>query len=166
MNLQSWIVDMKAQISVLEQSDDCYNKGENIFLPVADIELLEIIEKQRGIKLPDEFCTFYQTVGGLSLPDVYNAYFIYPLKHVSRTDEFTPTRIVGANECEILTFGGDGGGNIFALQLNEKGDVVCMSNETLIEDSIYYEGHFPIKVVGNTFYSFLERLLADTKASN
>jgi hypothetical protein len=163
MDLQNWINEMKAQIKKLEQIDLGYTKSANEFLPAADVELLDEIERQRNTKLPEEFRTFYQTIGGLNLIDIYNGYRIHPLKFLIRTHEI-PIRIAGTQEDEILTFGSDGGGNYFAMRLDESGEVLCMAIEAIVEDSIYYEDDFPVKTVGSSFYGYLERLLADTKA--
>jgi hypothetical protein len=97
--------------------------------------------------------------------DVFNGYFLFsPLLVVRQTDG--PRRLhVGhgadLSEVEVLTVGGDGGGNLFLMSKspNESGAVWKWNHEAEVRfDGVAKDG---LTKVADSFGGFLERVAAD-----
>lgn len=92
--------------------------------------------------LPSALKPLYTVCDGISLADVYNGYFIDSADRVvSAAKRGEPTLVEGKQSIAIQVFGSDGGGNRFALGINDfavyylpsSGAVI---NGTFVEDDV------------------------------
>jgi hypothetical protein len=68
--------------------------------------------------LPEQLAEFYRHVGEMCLTDIDVGCFVYPASIVVSADnDELPRRLTGAVEADVCTFGADGGGNLFSLDL-------------------------------------------------
>ncbi|GIJ43798.1 hypothetical protein Val02_06840 [Virgisporangium aliadipatigenens] len=102
-------------------------------------------EPDAPVPLPADLAALLRTVGPVSLPDIGNGYFLQA--------PYTVDRIA---EGEVVVFGSDGGGTLYAL-----GDAVYR-----IRDASYVDGFYdgPVTVIAPDLDSFLERLLGAVSA--
>lgn len=83
----------------------------------------------------------YTVCDGISLPDVHNGYFIDSADRIISAAQRGEPTLVNGKQLEIQVFGSDGGGNRFALGINDfavyylpvSGAVI---NGTFIEDDV------------------------------
>jgi hypothetical protein len=69
-----------------------------------------------GPSIPVDLMQFYATVGGVSLPDVGNGMFVQHPGLVA--DAYTAhelRHVTGRHEADVIVFGNDGGGTLYAL---------------------------------------------------
>ena len=92
----------------------------------------------------------------VSLPDIGNGYFIHPADRVARqAADGEPRRIGPPHELDVLVFGSDGGGALYAVPAAKPGPVYRL-RECSIKDGIAIAGD--IKVVAVDYRTFLQRL--------
>jgi hypothetical protein len=117
------------------------------------------------VDLPQKLQSLYEVCDGISLPDVYNGYFIDSAQRVaSASNRGEPILVEGSQSIPIHVFGSDGGGGRFVLgtvdgavyYLPSSGAV---NNSTYIEDSVV-----TIRRVAGSVIEFLWRLNDDIKA--
>jgi hypothetical protein len=114
--------------------------------------------------LPDDLLALYRVVGPVSLPDITNGYFVHPpdsligdaYRRGRRADRI---REPLAEDVDIVVFGSNGGGDLYALAATGSGPVYRL-REAAYEDGIYRGTERGITVVGNNLGHFLDRLLA------
>jgi hypothetical protein len=164
MPLEKWIAEMKLQIVALRQIDLGYPQGNNEILPPKDLDLLRALSDRLQIDVPNSLADFYHHCGGLRLPDVWNGYFVFTLSATLKgIDRGNPTTLAKTVDSKIIPFGCDVGGNLFALNTTGTNQALFL-RPGLIEHGVFEGAQNAIKVVGDDFDHFLERLLADTKA--
>jgi hypothetical protein len=111
-----------------------------------------------------QLLAFYGRCDGASFPDLWNGYYIHPIRLLLRVGEDIPVRVEGSLTREILPFGSDGGGNLFASSLGQEMDILLLPHGA-IRGSIYRDtSAMPMTVVAKDFDGFLRRLLEDLKA--
>jgi hypothetical protein len=111
-----------------------------------------------------QLLSFYRRHDGASFPDLWNGYFISPVWHLLRTRVDIPVRVEGSLGREILSIASDGGGNLMALSLSQKKDILFLPPGS-IRDSIYCDSpQKPMRLLAKDFDGFLERLLEDLRA--
>ncbi|MFK0249919.1 hypothetical protein ACIQUM_34910 [Amycolatopsis azurea] len=92
-----------------------YPPGENRVF-AGDRDDSGVLEELAKLGAPAGLLDFYAQVREVSLPDVGNGIFLHPAGHViAGLLGAMPTRLTGAVEDEIIVFGSDGGGSLFAL---------------------------------------------------
>lgn len=171
-DLAAWQIDVQSYLDRLNEREKRENPPNYVeiskFLPPAHLELLAVLEEKLGCPLPDEFKQFHTQVGAASFPSVCNAYYIKSLEIVVRAIERfdLPTLIQNGFEIPILVFGSDGGGQLFALYLDEEhyGSVYYLPH-SINEGGIYEHAlDFPPLRVATSFFGFLQRLRDDIVA--
>jgi len=99
---------------------------------------------------------FYRCIGQVSLPDIGNGYFIHPADLVARpAADGQPRRIGPPHELDVLVFGSDGGGALYAVPAAKPGPVYRL-RECTIKDGIASASD--IQVVAVDYQTFLQRL--------
>lgn len=99
---------------------------------------------------------FYRRVGQVSLPDVGNGYFIHPADLVVRqAADGEPRRIGPPHELDVLVFGSDGGGALYAVPAAKPGPVYRL-RECAIKDGTALAGD--IQIIAVDYRTFLQRL--------
>jgi hypothetical protein len=110
----------------------------------------------------------YRFVGPVSLPDITDGYFVHrpdgligvPCRDGRRADRI---REPLAQDVDIVVFGSNGGGDLYALAATDSGPVYRL-REAAYEDGIYRGTERGITVVGDNLRDFLGRLLAAVEA--
>ena len=99
---------------------------------------------------------FHRCIGQVSLPDVGNGYFIHPADLVARqAADGEPRRIGPPHELDVLVFGSDGGGALYAVPAAKPGPVYRL-RECRIKNGIAIAGD--IQIVAVDYRTFLQRL--------
>jgi hypothetical protein len=103
-----------------------------------------------------DLINFYRCVGQVSLPDIGNGYFIHPADLVARqAADGEPRRIGPPHQLDVLVFGSDGGGALYAVPAAKPGPVYRL-RECSIKDGIAIAGD--IQVVAMDYRTFLQHL--------
>lgn len=93
-----------------------YPPGENYLLTATPEYSHAATEVLSSIDAPGELIGFYQVVNELSMPDVESGFFIHSYEDVvNGVEGKQPTCLAGSIDDEIIVFGSDGGGGLFAL---------------------------------------------------
>jgi hypothetical protein len=118
----------------------------------------------RDAVVPEALRSLYAVCDGVSLPDVWNAYFIDPADElVSNKKRGLPIQIAGTPPIEIEPFGSDGGGGIFAVTTD--GAVYYLPSWGVVENNVYIgDDTRGARRISNSVIGFLQRLLADVEA--
>ncbi|MEV0678613.1 hypothetical protein AB0I60_19055 [Actinosynnema sp. NPDC050436] len=107
--------------------------------------------------VPPVLLEFHRRVGEVALPDADNGFFIHPLGLVlaDRSDPRSPKRAPALTDAELVVFGSDGGGTLFALGAVEGAPVYLLPVGEIVDGVHHGKGRelFP------TFPDFLDWLL-------
>jgi hypothetical protein len=144
------------------QSDN--NTESNGLASPATLEDLASLKARFSGRDLTQLLSFYSRSNGATFPDLWNGYFIHPVRLLLRAREDIPVRVEGSLSREILPIGSDGGGNLIALSLGLQKDILYLPHG-LIEDRIYRDSPpMRMKVLAEDFDGFLNRLLEDLRA--
>ncbi len=158
-DFKKWLSSVNKALRDMKKQDFGYSLGTN--------EVQEI-SSSRDILLPKDLEPFYSVIDKISLPDVYNGYFIDPPARIANASERgEPTRVRFERDKEdmpVQIFGGDGGGGRFALSLQD-GVVYYLPSFATVEEGIFFEDDDAIvKRIASNMSDFLERLKIDIEA--
>ncbi|MFG1942278.1 hypothetical protein [Nonomuraea sp. NPDC048826] len=111
-----------------------------------------------GGRVPADVLDFFATVGEVSLPDFWNGYFIGPPEWIASVhrDRAPATIRRGSGTTEIMVFGSDGGGTLFAVPVPDGRPVY-----RLPPGEIAGGCHAGPETVAGTFAGFLESLVTE-----
>jgi hypothetical protein len=114
--------------------------------------------------LPEALRPLYAVCGGVSLPDVWNAYFVHSADKLALNKKRgLPTRIAGTPPIDIEVFGSDGGGGTFAVATD--GAVYYLPSWGVVENNVYTGDDIRgARRISSSVIGFLQRLLADVEA--
>jgi hypothetical protein len=163
LNIRDWLVELQHLLNELENIDFGHALDENWIKPPASDNSAEIESAVATIANNKQLEAFYRECNGISMPDVWNGYFIHELEHLkNREAKGEPTSIEGKLQRDIAVFGSDGGGGMFAIRLAES-DILYLPNGE-IRNSVYLDTANSATRLANDFEGFLARLLADVDA--
>jgi hypothetical protein len=114
MDLASWINELRVLLEELKEKNLGYPHGDNYVRPPGEKAVLQELLAKTGLNESSQIATFYRTCDGLSLPDVWNGYFIHPTRFTLNLER-GPLSVSGPLACQILVFGSDGGGGLFCF---------------------------------------------------
>ena len=154
--LNEWVLALRRDLARLRTLDSRYGLDLNELLPPAS-------EEATGI--PVELAKLFRACDGLSLPNVYNGYFIDPAIRVqSAAARGEPGMIVGNSDMSVHVFGSDGGGGRFALGLGD-GAVYYLPSWGGVYDGQFIEDSVTrVRKVADSVMEFLWRLHQDVHA--
>jgi hypothetical protein len=159
---REWLAEWRASVTaqagqLLEtfQSRFGFEPGVNQLGPPAAEQALASL--QAIVPRPAaDLIDFYRCIGQVSLPDVGNGYFIHPADLVARqAADGEPRRIGPPHELDILVFGSDGGGALYAVPAAKPGPVYRL-RECSIKDGIASAGD--IQIIAMDYRTFLQHL--------
>jgi hypothetical protein len=159
---RAWLAEWRASLTVKVdqllqtfQSRFGFEPGTNQLGPPATEQALASL--QAIVPRPAaDLIDFYRWIGQVSLPDVGNGYFIHPADLVARQAAGgEPRRIGPPHELDILVFGSDGGGALYAVPAAKPGPVYRL-REYSINNGIALAGN--IKIIAVDYRTFLQRL--------
>lgn len=120
----------------------------------------------KGLRLdlsdfPEPARLFFGSVSEVSWPDIWNGYFIGPVREVvRRRHEADPDRLsVGSVERECAIIGSDGGGSYFVLDLSAEPAVLRVSEATIHGRVLCGR----VEKVAPSFDAFLELLVENAE---
>lgn len=118
----------------------------------------------RTAGLPRQLAELYEVIEEISLPDVGNGYFVDDPErvHAGIAGE-QPTRLTVSVEDDVVVFGSDGGGALFALSTTGRG-VYRMTNGIFTGSGMPYEDG-DITVVAPDIRRFLDFLRDELRAA-
>ena len=156
--LAGWRVSVTAEVDqLLEtfQSRFGFQPGMNQLGPPAAEQALASL--QAIVPRPAaDLIDFYRCIGQVSLPDVGSGYFIHPADLVARqATAGEPRRIGPPHELDVLVFGNDGGGALYAVPAAKPGPVYRL-RECSIKGGIALARD--IQIIAVDYRAFLQRL--------
>jgi hypothetical protein len=162
-DIKTWKERLQYLLNQLDTIDLGYPVGENeVSQPLDNITVEERL-RHAGAAEFDELREFYAHFDGLSLPDIHIGYFI---KSVTQLGDLNlssePVRINGEYSDDILPFGSTGGGGLFVLRKATR-DVLHL-RPGLLEDGLYDATRGRADLIADSFFEFLDFLLADVQA--
>lgn len=117
----------------------------------------------RNPTIPADLLDFYQVSGGITLPDVETGVFVHSPKVVLRElERGAPVRVNAPREMEVVPFGSDGGGGLFALDRAD-GSVWYLP-PGLVESGSYSTDSSEFRQVSTNLISFLRDILRTVAA--
>jgi hypothetical protein len=156
--LAAWRASVTAEVGqLLEtfQSRFGFEPGINQLGPPAAEQALASLQAIMPPPAAD-LIDFYRWIGQVSLPDVGNGYFIHPADLVARqAADGEPRRIGPPHELDVLAFGSDGGGALYAVPAAKPGPVYRL-RECSLKDGIALPGN--IQIIAADYRTFLQRL--------
>ncbi|MBB5803823.1 hypothetical protein F4560_003591 [Saccharothrix ecbatanensis] len=131
---------------------------------VAGPTAAEVVAAAEAAGLPEPLAEFYRHIGQVSLPDAFNGFFIHSLRGVlANSTAGMPVRAPGLTDANIVVFGSDGGGQLFAV--DGAGAPVYLLPTGEIRDGAYLGGGLPGRVLAPTFPDFVDWLLYALRAA-
>lgn len=122
-------------------------------------DVIEEALRDCGDVMPSALIDFYRVCSEVSLPDLHAGYFISPLRRVIdgiAADD--PVRMGGRWGKLIATFGSDGGGTLFALELGPGGPVYSLPPGR-VDNQVYEEAATtPATAIATDLPEFLMKL--------
>ncbi len=116
--LADWVVEVSALSQDFVRGFEGrfgYPPDENFVKPAVTRDG-ELRADLRNAGIPQELLGFYAVVEEISLPDLNNGYFVHgPELVLAAVGGELPTRVRGAVVDDVVVFGSDGGGALFAL---------------------------------------------------
>lgn len=159
---------MQEQIEKLQDLETTFSYEKNYLLPTSEGPLIRRLEEALGQTLPADFVEFYQRFDHLSLPDVWNSYFVSSLDEMLRFP--TPRQLQSPEyRGRMLIFGSDVGGQYFCIFFGAEAQPILYLPDALWEDDLcVYQvisgRYLSPKWLAPDFSTFLQRILEDTKA--
>jgi hypothetical protein len=158
-----WVPSIREQLGQLAERDFSFPLGTNV--------IREPAASRRGA-MPWALKELYAACDGMSLPDVYNGYFIDAAARVATAPHRGEPRWIVrdwktrrfAERMPIHVFGSDGGGGRFAVGLRD-GAVRFLPSSGAVREGKFIEGEWSrARRVGLNVRLFLARLLLDIRA--
>jgi hypothetical protein len=165
---ESWQTEIEEQIRKLQGLETTFSYEKNYLLPAKSSVSIRQFKQQIGYTLPDDFVEFYQRFDEVSLPDVWNSYFVSSLEQILRFP--TPNQLQSPEyNGRMLIFGSDAGGNSFCIFFGAETQPILYLPATVWEDDLcIYQvvggKYLSPKWLAQNFSAFLQRVLDDTKA--
>lgn len=129
-----------------------YDVDFNGYLPPQKHELVYSILFKLDLEILEPF---YTVCDGISLPDIWNGYFIHTIFQISKNQQYNLSQ---SQNMSIIVFGSDGGGGQFAI--SKVGEIYYLPVGEIIGKE--YRGKH--RLVANSFLSFIDKLVCDAKA--
>jgi len=97
-----------------------YPPGDHHVTPATDTAGIDALKQEFGESLPTSVARLFGTVTEVSLPDLWNGYFIGPASWSIGLHQAAEPRAVAMDDAivEVLIIGSDGGGSLYALALD------------------------------------------------
>ncbi|ALG09346.1 SMI1/KNR4 family protein [Kibdelosporangium phytohabitans] len=133
-----------------------YPPGDN-----TAVQAGEPVSEQVAGMLPRPLVEFYRHVSGVTLGDLHVGYFIQTAQDTVRGLSGTlPVRLDGPAAIDIVTFGSDGGGTLFALGMPDGEPVYRLPASGVDERGVYDNSDSRARVIAATLPEFLTNLHA------
>lgn len=146
--------ELLAQMMDVFEARMGYPHGRNLVVEAGG----DLVGEEASLVLPEPLLEFYRHIKEVSLPDVHVGYFVHPLeKVVAGLDGRVPVRIEGRDSREVVTFGSDGGGVLFALG-RDQGAPVYLIPTGLVQNGAYIDNESRVQIVAPTLPTFLDKV--------
>lgn len=135
-----------------------YPPGENHVSRASGGSGGELLAGALGDASASELRTFFSRVARVSLPDVGSGFFVHPVEHVVEglRGVNQPTRVVSTDDREIVVFGSDGGGALFAAD-RRTGEIVRLGDGALLGE-VFKVDEAEVQVIAQDLGGFLRFL--------
>ncbi len=124
---------------------------------------ISTLEGAVGDRLPDDYRAFLLECAGIIAMDFFNGYVIHAPELVARLlKERGPPKhlLVQGSKKALLAIGGDGGGNLFLLELSDPCRVWKWNHESMNSSEAATPSSSELSLVSTGFPAFLERIAA------
>lgn len=154
---ERWITSMNELAGVLTDGFEerfGYAPDDNVVTPATEPLPAELAEA-----LPAPLIEFHRHVAEAWLMNLSNGYRLHDVRHtVEGRDGRQPVRIEGPVAADVITFGSDGGGSLFALGLPDGAPVYLLPPSALDRAGVYDNHDSRARVVAATLPEFLTKL--------
>jgi hypothetical protein len=117
--------------------------------------------RRRVSWMPDDLIALHRHVGPVTLPDINNGFFLYPVDRLLDVldQQGRPDRIGEpfTEHIDVIAFGSNGGGDLYAMAVTD-GRVFRIQDASYV-GGVYDGTNRGVTVVGTDLSDFLERLL-------
>ncbi|MEW2291381.1 hypothetical protein ABZ719_01555 [Streptomyces sp. NPDC006743] len=134
-----------------------YPPGEHCVLRSTDRKASESLAAALGGSGAQDLIDFYAHVARISLPDVGAGFFADEVEDVIDGLRGTqPTRVSGVSERNVVVFGSEGGGALFAAD-RQTGEIIRLEGGALVGSDYEVEGP-GVAVIARDFSEFMQFL--------
>jgi len=111
------------------------------------------------VQVPSVIVDFFDAIEEVSLPDVWNGYFLGPADRVvaAHIEESPRWITIGSELQEVLLVGSDGGGALYCASIAEPAPVFRVE-EPFIRDGVATGLSGQVQLLGSSFTAFLDAL--------
>ena len=165
--MDTWVTHLQQRLSDVHAEELDLDPLENRVFPAAQpaeisVALSAVPAEARGF-----FTDLYADCGGLELPDFRNGYFVASPSRLRtqllNRSSLNPRMLKSDNEAEIVCFGSDGGGGLFAYRTGGYAGVWFLPVGE-VTNGVFNDIEVAICRVANTAREFGERLVGDVEA--
>ncbi|MFJ8582119.1 hypothetical protein [Micromonospora sp. NPDC093277] len=136
-----------------------YPPDENILVK-ADASSGTRVQELAAVGVTGDLLDLYSCVEKVSLPDAGNGLFIHSAEDVAEgVRGYQPTRLAGARSEDIVVFGSDGGGGLFAVSADD-GSVYRLGGGSLL-GQVYETDESGLIKIASDLWGFLEYLRSE-----
>ena len=163
------VTDLEAWVNRVRHSTDRLLEGfEDRFGYPPDRNVVVLALGRGGSRLsedlkpdavaPPAVVEFFDAVGEVRLPDVWNGYFIGPVSRVIATyaDRAPRWLKLHGRQVEILVIGSDGGGALYVVGTGEDGGVLRVEEGAITDGVLGAATDDQLRELSTTFAGFLE----------
>jgi hypothetical protein len=158
-NLSRWAEEMSLIASKVAQNFEAtfgYPPGTNVVARADTDSGSRAVALLSDHGINGDLLDLYSKIEKVSLPDVDRGFFIHSAEEVSDgIRDGQPTKLTGAVDEDIVVFGSDGGGALFALSPANK--VYRLDGGAMV-GSVYDAGDGDVSIIAWDLWGFLEFL--------
>jgi hypothetical protein len=158
------LLDLRSLGAEIARQDFGYPVEEATFESGAAASRIDSIAALVGEPLPSDYSYFLSRCAGFVGMDFHNGYVMHTPEEVVRIfhEAGAPQRVAtGRGAIPVLPVAGDGGGNLFLLQVRLPHDVLRWDHELGDARDTVPVTHHSLQPVADSFVSLLERIRDD-----
>jgi hypothetical protein len=157
-DMRRHLAAIKSLLAVRLAAIDWANPTTNRVVPSLPPKTRRQLLAELKIDALPAVAAFYTNCDGISLPDLAGGRFIHGLKMIRKGTKYgQPQRIAEPNMRRVLVFGSDGGGGLFAFDLDAVGPPVLHLPPGRVLDGMYTPDA-EVRRVADSFTAFLDCL--------
>jgi hypothetical protein len=163
-DLQTWLARTRASVDVVLArfgERHGYQPDSNVILSAHESGGVELAMALAGrTSVPSAVIAFFDSVAEVSLPDVWNGYFLGPAESVVAAHMAQEPRWVhtGSDVVEVLVVGSDGGGALYCVSAAEPAPVFRLVEPSIVDGIATAPSVGMVRQVASDFSAFVDAL--------
>jgi hypothetical protein len=163
VELRAWDADVR---SLLREMEDGFLEkygfpahGNFVAGPTDSPQMASLADLPKG-RAREQLAELYQVTSEVSLNNFRNGLFLHPLSHVANMHKSGElVRVSGNYDAEVIAFGSDGGGVLFAIDVS--GSPVYRLPNAMIADGVYSSMDDDFMIIASDVQGFLGEVRKD-----